>query len=331
MTINTTLFAQILPMFTGQTERAATEALRHILARSEPARGALEDMLLSAGAEVGSFTRFRTEVTGDDGERVDLVCYDGDGTERVLVETKFWAALTDNQPNTYLARLPEEGHSVLLFVAPAQRMESLWLQLRERAQTNHNLTILPEPGELHNAAVNGEQRKLMAISWRALLNLMLSRTTSAGDLAAVKDIEQLLGLTERMDSEAFLPIHSDELSQGFPRRMRNLIDLVEDAVQQAIYIGLANIDNLNISPRRYGFGRNLRLDDEEAWFGINVENWARLGKTPLWLQFRQDIPSDSWYPICLPTGVEYANVLESVVKHLDDIAQQRVQGHNDNV
>ncbi len=38
----TSLFAQILPMFTGQTERAATEALRHILQRSEAARGALD-------------------------------------------------------------------------------------------------------------------------------------------------------------------------------------------------------------------------------------------------------------------------------------------------
>ena len=33
-----TLFAQILPIFTNQTERVATEALRHILQQSEAAR-----------------------------------------------------------------------------------------------------------------------------------------------------------------------------------------------------------------------------------------------------------------------------------------------------
>ena len=52
----TSLFAQILPMFTGQTERAATEALRHILQQSEAARGALEQMLRTAGVETSSLS-----------------------------------------------------------------------------------------------------------------------------------------------------------------------------------------------------------------------------------------------------------------------------------
>ncbi len=134
MATNTSLFAQILPMFTGQTERAATEALRHILVQSELAREALEQMLRTAGVEVGSLTRFQTEASGDEGERVDLVCYDASGDERVLIEAKFWAGLTDNQPNTYLSRMPEDGYSVLLFVAPAQRIETLWPELRRRAQ-----------------------------------------------------------------------------------------------------------------------------------------------------------------------------------------------------
>ena len=129
-----TLFAQILPIFTNQTERVATEALRYILQQSEPARNALERTLLTAGVEVGSLTRFQTEASGDEGERVDLVCYDERGTKRVLIEAKFWAGLTDNQPNTYLAGLPEEGHSALLFVAPAQRMETLWPELCGRAE-----------------------------------------------------------------------------------------------------------------------------------------------------------------------------------------------------
>lgn len=46
--------------------------------------------------------------------------------ERLLVELKFWAGLTDNQPVAYLKKLPTDCHSALLEVAPARRIESLW-------------------------------------------------------------------------------------------------------------------------------------------------------------------------------------------------------------
>ena len=100
MTTPTTLLAAVMPLFTDQTERVATEALRHILQHSDPARAALSTMLHTAGVATDPLTRFQTEVSGDDGERVDLVCSDAAGTERILIEAKFWASLTDNQPNT---------------------------------------------------------------------------------------------------------------------------------------------------------------------------------------------------------------------------------------
>ena len=47
------------------------------------------------------------------------------------MEAKFWAGLTENQPNAYLARLPlDERPAVLLFVAPEARLETLWPELR---------------------------------------------------------------------------------------------------------------------------------------------------------------------------------------------------------
>ena len=150
MTTHNTLLAYIVPLY-GKTELVATEALRYILQQSEAARNALEQMLSTAGVEVGSLTRFETEVSGEEGERVDLVCYDEHGTKRVLIEAKFWAGLTDNQPNTYLASLSEDTHSALLFVAPAQRIETLWPELCRRAEEQHELTVnsdAPTSGEV---------------------------------------------------------------------------------------------------------------------------------------------------------------------------------------
>lgn len=318
MTSDTTLFAQIVPMF-GQTEVAATAALRHILEQSESTRNALERMLLTAGVETGSLTQFQTEAIGDEGERVDLVCSDANGTERVLIEAKFWAGLTDNQPNTYLARLPKEGHSVLLFVVPAQRMETLWPELCGRAEKEHELTILSESGDLRSAAIDGNERKMMATSWRTVLDHMESQASLTGDRAAVRNIEQLLGLTERMDSDAFLPIHSDELGQEFPRRVLNFVRLVHDATQRALSNDWANADGLRVTSQWYGEGRFVRLHDVVVWFGINFERWAADGQTPLWVQSRTD---NLWDPVHLPTGAEYSEVLNAVVGQLDSLGQR---------
>ena len=51
----------------------------------------------------------------------------------MLIEAKFRAGLTDNQPMAYLKRLPANTPSALLFVAPAARLTTLWNELRRIA------------------------------------------------------------------------------------------------------------------------------------------------------------------------------------------------------
>jgi hypothetical protein len=57
-----------------------------------------------------------------------------------MIEAKFWAGLTDRQRVHYLRRL-EHNRALLLFVAPAQRLESLWPEL-ERRVTGANLPMV---------------------------------------------------------------------------------------------------------------------------------------------------------------------------------------------
>ena len=317
MTTQNTLLAHIVPMY-GKTELVATEALRYILQQSEAARKALEDMVRTGGARIGTLTRFETEVSGEEGERVDLVCFDRNGTKRLLIEAKFWAGLTDNQPNTYIDGLPEHGHSALLFVAPAQRIETLWPELCRRAEANHTLSALSESGDLRCVAIDGSDRKVMLTSWRAVLERMESQASIAGDRAVVRDIEQLMGLTERMDSDAFLPIHSDELGQEFPRRMLNLGGLVDESVQRAVANGWADTTGLRITPQWHGYGRYLRVHGVVVWLGIHLQHWAEDGRSPMWLQPQ---PNGLWWPIELPTGVEHPDILAHVVEQLDTIGQ----------
>lgn len=249
-----TLLAKLAPLFGAQTENLAVEALGHILSGPEAARGVLASVVRAGGADIGPVDRVVTQAVGEEGERPDLVGFDADGTERVLIEAKFWAGLTDKQPVGYLDRLGkacESGPSALLFVAPEARLESLWSELSrliEASKCGLRFDESREKSAIRSADV-GADRWLMLVSWKDLLSGMEAQ---AGDAHTKMDIQQLRGLAEQQDSEAFLPLRREELAPEFPRRLRGLQRLVDDATDQAKARGFLNTKGLNVTPWREG-------------------------------------------------------------------------------
>ena len=343
-----TLLAHIALKLGTHPENIAVEALGHTLSTSDAAVRALEDVLRTGGNEIGTISHVRTQASDEEGAIPDLACFDQQGVESVLIEAKFWAGLTKRQPVAYLKRLSPNKPSALLFVAPDKRFEPLWAELRRRMEAEKEIDFMPEisMANLRSAAVGGE-RRLMLTSWKALLDSMASRASIAGDSRAEADIRQLLGLTQRMDEDAFLPLRPDELGPEFPRRLRNLRRLVDDATTRAREAGWVSTKGLYVTSKPKGYGRYLKLAGASVWFGVNSFHWARSRDTPLWLTFhpgdgrmmleevrsrlrplRQEDPPDliasggrMHVPIDLPVGVEYDAVLEAVVERLEYIAR----------
>ena len=236
-----TLLAKIIPMF-ASPENVAVEALAHILSESEATRRALSAILSVGGATVGQIARVRTQATGEDGERPDLVGFDQRGRECVLIEAKFWAGLTANQPLAYLTRLSEKNPSALLFIAPAARIESLWAELcRQVSESTLDITLerLQEKEKLRSAAAGGA-RRLMLTSWTILLRRMAAEAAADGDSHTECDIGQLRGLAVREDADAFLPLRREELGLEFPRRMLRLRQLIDDVTELGREAGWAD-------------------------------------------------------------------------------------------
>ena len=290
---SSTMFAHIVSRLTNRTEDVAVEALGFILSRSDAARRALRDLLKLEGLDVGELTNAGTQVGDESLARPDLAVHDHERKERVLVEAKFWAGLTENQPNVYLARLPlDERPAVLLLVAPEARLETLWPELRRLIE--HPFSWQPidtsHDTEIKCALVDDGTRFLMLASWRVLLNRMLSFAMSSGDLIET-DIRQLHALCEQQDQEAFLSLKPHELAPEIPRRMLQYNRLVDDVVELARERDIVNTDRLNVTPRPHGYERYLRLGSEDAniwagaWFGIDYTLWARSRETPLWITF----------------------------------------------
>ena len=334
MPTESTLLAHLTPMLTDRVEDTAVEALGYILSKSPSSRSVLNRVLQSAAAGLNSIEQVRTQVTGETGERPDLVGFDAEDKERVLIEAKFWAGLTENQPNGYLERLPNDGPAALLFVAPEARRDTLWAELQRRSTAQ--LSDSSEENGFRSAKVCDSQRYLMLTSWRSLLGQMASQSSEAGESSAQMDIRQLQGLTEWMDEEAFLPLQPTELAPGIARRMLGLRTLVDAATRRGRRAGWISTEGLAVAAQQTGYGRYINLFDAGAWFGYRFDLWAQRSETPLWLDFRDygaiKLPEirkrlnlsqgNPYVPIHLPVGVEYDAVLDAVVEELKSIGQK---------
>ncbi len=354
MTTGNTLLAHLSKKFTHQTENVAVEALGHILSSSKAARSGLDDVLRNGGVEVGSISRAVTQRKGDEGGQPDLACYI-EGDVRVLIEAKFWAGLTDNQPVTYLKGLPHDKPSALLFVAPEARFVSLWVELQRRIENAKNVCITLGESAVRDGtrvASAGGERVLMMTSWETLLKHMKSRVIGAGDGAAQNDIQQLRGLAVREDEEILLPMRKEQLGPEFPRFMIHMNRLVDDATKRADADRL--IDRQTAAPKQNGYTRRIRLlpvpefkGNWCQWFGVDFELWRQFRETPLWiippgpgnwrklrekLCARQKNPQMKQIdfidqgkgrrgiPIYLRMGVEYEAVLDDVVQQIKDLS-----------
>ena len=331
--------------FTNGTEDIATEVLGYILSKSVACREALREVVRVGDADVGPLALVKTQDTGDLGERPDLAGLDSRGHRRVLIEAKFWAGLTENQPNTYLDRLPNDGKpAVLLFVAPEARLETLWPEVLRRADGK----VIPEDTraeDIRSASVDGNEHRLMLTSWRALLDSMSYRAGADGDSSAERDILQLEGLCEREDMNAFLPLRSEQLGLEFARLMPHLVRLVQQAASHGKSEGFIVQDRLRFSSTGEGHGYWLHFAGTHAWFGIGYEVWAFLRETPLWLVVwdesgymnfatvrsrLQPLLDDGraidngaciQVPIHLRIGVEYESVLAGIMESLREVAK----------
>ena len=126
-------------------------------------------------------------------------------------------------------------------------------------------------------------------------SLRLDALRAADESALAHDAEQLLALTEAMDSAAFIPLRVEDLSLRTARQIGYLHILI-DAVRRRI----AADDQSNAEPYGnksshgrifYGWYLRGRRSKKAVWYGFRADVWARYGLSPLWVRVSARAPA----------------------------------------
>ena len=163
-----TVLGRLVLRFSGHPENLATEALVYLL-QSDVARDAIRRRLTTEAASYPEDLRFRAQVHGEQGEIPDVVGTDADGAAQVVLEAKFWAQLTPNQPVTYLRGVSGVPPRVLAFVVPRLRFETIWPELLRRCAAGSIVVDrITDHGDLRSATT-ADGVLLAIVSWARLL------------------------------------------------------------------------------------------------------------------------------------------------------------------
>lgn len=319
-------------------ENVATEALNLILKGSERTRKAFIRFCAQSGVDLPENLSFQTQVRSEEFGQPDLVGT-GDKGDILIVEAKFDAGFTENQPVSYFAKFAVAG--LLLFVVPEYRQQTAWVQLRERCRakglTVNNITTTPWP-LLGQVGIH----RLGLVTWQAVVSFLRDSARQFGEEEALQDLHQLNALCQRMDRDAFIPFRAEELSSASTVRVfAQLATLPAKVITRAADLGICEAGNASTGE---GYiGRIIKIGQYPLWFGFSVHLWQRHLVSPIWLvtNWRQpaSVPAtekghlrssfsfvsidpsrfpsdDKWGNLDLPMLVEPGRDGDEVVNHL---------------
>ncbi len=272
--------------FSGEYENIATEALAYLVQTNDRARGGLLKMLRGIKPDLPNIS-FQTQ-QAEDNKRPDMWGLDG-GRLCMLIENKFWAGFTENQPVEYIKLLAShQKEGILLMVVPAAREDSAWREMLKR---------------LNESAIGYEEQKatadipllvktglgpLLALtSWTKLLRSIDDEL--ADEPQARNDLIQLRALSETAESDAFVPISAAELTnQRFPALILQLVNVIIKVHEVGLTEGLFSSDGVAAASTFERIGRYVKFPRAVnvcAWFGVSLILWQKHGRSPLWLMF----------------------------------------------
>lgn len=285
----TSLLGQLYSRIRGSQEDIASEGLTYVLKQSEAARNAVYNLLRThCGLEFDDL-RFKSQSIGDKLERPDITAFNAQNQEVLIMEAKFWAPLTSNQPVNYLKRLGE--NSALVFICPNLRLQNVYDECLRRL---NNAAITNTPVDKNYSVSLGGNNYLLVITWDEILNAVRKNLEKTIEVELMSDIDQIIGLCKKIDSNAFLPLQTIDLSPEIPRRVMNYQNMIDSIVSKLRSKKLANTKGLNATATKGWYTRHFKINDLGVTLRLDWKLWATNADTPFWVKFRDITTKSNW-------------------------------------
>lgn len=285
------LLGQFYYRIKGKHEDIASESLTYIFKNSVRARRTLNQIIYTNTGLEFSDLSYSTQNVGEKFERPDISGKDEHGKEVLIIEAKFWASLTSNQPNKYLERLSKD--SVLIFLVPSLRERAIFEEITIRIKEKY----LDYQYEIKNFQIKlFEKNQFILIkNWDNILNVIKSELQQENNQILISDVDQIIGLCNTIDSNSFIPINEDDLSPLIPKKINSYFDIVDKVVEEVINrIEEASIKGLMKTPHRYGYRRYFRIGNIAFGMSLKFDIWAEYADTPFWIYLREINDNSNW-------------------------------------
>lgn len=310
------ILTHITGNFIPQYENVANSSVCYLLNRYSASRTALKRLLSLKEVPINYMAERSTKSHG----RPDITGLDSNGNKVLIIEGKFWANLTDNQPANYLKELSPEGK--LLFLAPDRRIPSLQTEIQKRLDRVEN--------------------RIHISSWLVFLNLVESENSKEYNSNLASDLVQLRDLCVKMDDEGMPPLSMTDLDPMNGRLTYQLADLIDECNRILRKWEPSNFTGLKSGGLKYGYGFYFRAFTFSCWLGFSSYDWYRKkSHSPIWLHiythgfkgsdkiynalnnydpdnsYRED--TKSLFAIILQPGMDRNQVIEFIVEQVKSV------------
>lgn len=286
------LLAEIVKRYAPtQWENVSTEALAYLLRRPGGEQG-LADLLGQLGFAMPPGLHWETQAhDAEDPGIPDLIGTDMDYRPAVIIEVKFWAGLTSNQPTTYLDRQDRAfqadpaGSGTVAFIVPDRRVESITTELEHRARATVDRAV-----GLPVLSIDG-RRRLAVLSWGRVLASLERHLREGEDADGLGALAQLAGMCDRADRDVMMPLALEELGSDRGRRLLEFHELVDKVAQRVVTEGIAEKAGPQAVKSRETYGWRLGLPSGASFrLRVDLKRWSVWGETPVWLRFHRPAP-----------------------------------------
>jgi len=206
---------------------------------------------------------YMTEVSGLlNKSRPDITGLDSEGNKSVIIEGKFWANLTEHQPESYMNELSANGK--LLFLAPDKRISSLKIDINNR--------------------IGREDSRIVICSWNEFLKSIEIENQKEHNNHLTSDLYQLKELCSKMDVDGMPPLSNSDLDPMNGRINYQLISLLDECHSKLKRWDEADFNKMQKSSTKFGHGFYFKAYGFGCRLYFSSHKWfVRTIQAPFWL------------------------------------------------